>query len=310
MSVVGGRIAGTTADFLPELQLGLDNLRAHKLRSLLTMLGMIIGVALNGVVFDPGTAEFWRDDPSLGWRMEAIGGPRNLGLDRLRQSGWRGSGYVRWRHETNRGFLRALDGLREQAAAIGEADEAERCAMFLHQLDPDWDRRGAAGPGGAGPLGPGAGGRARPRTLSGRRFMSDELLPGPAAEAPRAARDNPADHLNAAQALERAAELTADPADAAAYRVRAARRAWRAGRPHQARILLQRVRAEPTQEHVVAERELLLGEIELRVGVATNARNTLLAAATMTLSSVFVVCNSLRLRRFSVPAAPVTPEPR
>ena len=29
----------------PELRLGLDNLRAHKLRSLLTMLGMIFGVA-------------------------------------------------------------------------------------------------------------------------------------------------------------------------------------------------------------------------------------------------------------------------
>jgi hypothetical protein len=43
MSVIGGRVAGTTADFLPELQLGLDNLRAHKLRSLLTMLGMIFG---------------------------------------------------------------------------------------------------------------------------------------------------------------------------------------------------------------------------------------------------------------------------
>jgi len=60
------------------------------------------------------------------------------GLDRLRQSGWRGSGYVRWRHETNRGFLRALDGLRAKAAAIGEDDEAERCALFLRQLDPDW----------------------------------------------------------------------------------------------------------------------------------------------------------------------------
>jgi putative ABC transport system permease protein len=45
MSLVGGRNAGTTADFLPELQLGFDNLRAHKLRSLLTMLGMIFGVA-------------------------------------------------------------------------------------------------------------------------------------------------------------------------------------------------------------------------------------------------------------------------
>ena len=63
------------------------------------------------------------------------------GLDRLRGSGWRGSGYVRWRHETNRGFLRAIDGLRRTAAAIGERDEEERCDLFLHQLDPDWDRR-------------------------------------------------------------------------------------------------------------------------------------------------------------------------
>ncbi len=63
------------------------------------------------------------------------------GLDRLRQSGWRGNGYVRWRHESNRGFLRALDGLREAAGAIGEVDEEQRCSEFLHQLDPDWDRR-------------------------------------------------------------------------------------------------------------------------------------------------------------------------
>jgi hypothetical protein len=58
------------------------------------------------------------------------------GLDRLRQSGWRGTGYVRWEHETNRGFLRALEGLRAMAAAIGEDDEAARCAEFLRQLTP------------------------------------------------------------------------------------------------------------------------------------------------------------------------------
>ena len=41
----GGRVTGTTSDFLPDLRMGVENLRAHKLRSLLTMLGMIFGVA-------------------------------------------------------------------------------------------------------------------------------------------------------------------------------------------------------------------------------------------------------------------------
>ena len=60
------------------------------------------------------------------------------GLDRLRQSGWRGSGYVRWQHPTNRGFLRSLAGLARVAGRIGEVDEAERCELFLYQLDPGW----------------------------------------------------------------------------------------------------------------------------------------------------------------------------
>jgi Protein of unknown function (DUF3151) len=59
------------------------------------------------------------------------------GLDRLRANGWRGSGAVRWAHLENRGFLRSLRGLRDMAAAIGETDEAERCALFLVQLDAD-----------------------------------------------------------------------------------------------------------------------------------------------------------------------------
>ncbi len=58
------------------------------------------------------------------------------GLDALRASGWRGAGYVRWAEPTNRGFLRSLAGLGAMAAAIGERDEAERCAQFLAQLDP------------------------------------------------------------------------------------------------------------------------------------------------------------------------------
>ncbi len=60
------------------------------------------------------------------------------GLDALRAAGWRGSGYVRWREASNRGFLRSLEALRAAAGAIGEVDEEERCARFLRQLDPSW----------------------------------------------------------------------------------------------------------------------------------------------------------------------------
>ncbi len=76
------------------------------------------------------------EDPALAYAAYRTGYHR--GLDRLRANGWRGSGYVPWRHETNRGFLRSLAGLQACAALIGEADEEERCALFLQQLDPEW----------------------------------------------------------------------------------------------------------------------------------------------------------------------------
>jgi hypothetical protein len=58
------------------------------------------------------------------------------GLDALRANGWRGSGYVRWSEPSNLGLLRCLHGLARQAALIGETDEADRCEVFLAQLDP------------------------------------------------------------------------------------------------------------------------------------------------------------------------------
>ena len=64
------------------------------------------------------------------------------GLDALRASGWRGSGYVRWAAPSNRGFLRALEALRAAAGTIGEDEEEARCALFLRQLDPGWPPRG------------------------------------------------------------------------------------------------------------------------------------------------------------------------
>jgi hypothetical protein len=79
-------------------------------------------------------------DPVEAYACYRVGYHR--GLDQLRQAGWRGSGYVRWEHETNRGFLRSLAGLRSAAAALGEADEEARCAEFLVQLDPAGPWRG------------------------------------------------------------------------------------------------------------------------------------------------------------------------
>jgi hypothetical protein len=76
------------------------------------------------------------DNPIERYAYARVGYHR--GLDALRGAGWRGSGYVRWRHETNRGFLRSLHALELAAAEIGEVDEEQRCALFLRQLDPEW----------------------------------------------------------------------------------------------------------------------------------------------------------------------------
>lgn len=59
------------------------------------------------------------------------------GLDALRRAGWKGQGPVPWRHEPNRGFLRALYALGRAAAAIGEAEEVQRISDFLNDSDPD-----------------------------------------------------------------------------------------------------------------------------------------------------------------------------
>ena len=91
---------------------------------------------------DPRCLQAWADlaelstDPIERYAYARVGYHR--GLDALRAAGWRGSGAVRWRHEENRGFLRSLDALRSAAEQIGETDEAQRCALFLRQLDPEW----------------------------------------------------------------------------------------------------------------------------------------------------------------------------
>jgi hypothetical protein len=94
---------------------------------------------------DPRCLQAWADlaelatDPVESYAYARVGYHR--GLDALRAAGWRGSGYVRWRYDSNRGFLRALDALRRAAAAIGEFDEEQRCELFLRQLDPEWSSK-------------------------------------------------------------------------------------------------------------------------------------------------------------------------
>ena len=72
---------------------------------------------------------FGQGDAVTAYAYARTGSPR--GLDQLRRAGWHGHGPVPWEHEPNRGFLRSLYMLGVSAAAIGEDDEAERCAQFL-----------------------------------------------------------------------------------------------------------------------------------------------------------------------------------
>jgi hypothetical protein len=96
-------------------------------------------------VRDPRCLQAWAtlaqlaDSPIDSYAFARVGYHR--GLDSLRAAGWRGSGYVRWRHESNRGFLGSLQALELAAAAIGETEEEQRCALFLRQLDPEWSTR-------------------------------------------------------------------------------------------------------------------------------------------------------------------------
>jgi len=75
------------------------------------------------------------EDPIESYAYYRIGYHR--GLDKLRAGGWRGSGYVRWEHPSNHGFLRSLLGLRSAAERIGEHDEVDRIGEFLGRLDPN-----------------------------------------------------------------------------------------------------------------------------------------------------------------------------
>lgn len=103
--------------------------------------------------------------------------------------------------------------------------------------------------------------------------------PALATELEQAAAGGEGGWATASAALCRAAELSDEPARAATRLLAAARYAWAAGQPGQARLLLDRLRAVCVDPVVSGHADLLRGELELRCDDASGASVTLLAAA-------------------------------
>lgn len=129
----------------PETVLELEPVAARQaLKETLNLTGLQRHMAVSGLVarwpdFLEGWAQLGEAARDLVEAYACFRVGYHRGLDRLRKSGWRGSGLVRWKHPGNQGFLHCLEGLRRTAEMIGEKEEAERCAVLLRQLDPDWN---------------------------------------------------------------------------------------------------------------------------------------------------------------------------
>ena len=77
------------------------------------------GVGLNGVPFEPGTQEFWKEDRTSGWHYEAIGGESNLGID-LSLAHVQPNGAYHY-HGAPLGLIEALGGEDRRPLLIGWA---------------------------------------------------------------------------------------------------------------------------------------------------------------------------------------------
>ena len=58
-----------------------DEITSVNLRDRFGPPNLPFGVAVNGVLFDPGTAEYWNGDRRANWNYEALGGAVPLGID-------------------------------------------------------------------------------------------------------------------------------------------------------------------------------------------------------------------------------------
>ena len=77
------------------------------------------GIALNGVVFDPGAAEWWQMDPRSGWTLDPISGSQKLGIDR-HNAHVQPSGAYHY-HALPTGIIEKLTGGQPKVAQVGWA---------------------------------------------------------------------------------------------------------------------------------------------------------------------------------------------
>ena len=94
------------------------------------------GVALNGVLFDPGTAEYWQGDRDSGWHYDALGGAFSLGLDE-NQAHVQPSGSYHY-HGVPRALWQRLSGGQPRMTLVGwAADGFPIYAVWGHRRADD-----------------------------------------------------------------------------------------------------------------------------------------------------------------------------
>lgn len=79
----------------------------------------LFGIAVNGVPFDPGTAEMWHNDRESGWHYDALGGAFSLGLD-ANNAHVQPNGAYHY-HGIPVALLQRLSGTRAQMTLVGWA---------------------------------------------------------------------------------------------------------------------------------------------------------------------------------------------
>jgi len=133
------------------------------------------GVAMNGVPFDPGAAEFWRRDPRSGWQYEALSGAIDLGLDKNHAHVQPGGAYHY--HGIPVGLIEGLSGGEplKQMLLIGYAADGFPIYAPYGHSDPE-DSQSELGPVHASyrvKQGQRAGGAAGPGGIYDGTFVQD-----------------------------------------------------------------------------------------------------------------------------------------